>query len=243
MTAEDNMIRPTRYTLVEERDDEFIIQSNSGEMDLRAKTPYFILKLKHFNGNRIFHKFSDKIHVEETYSDGIFNCYDSNNKLVQIADKDAIAELIFNKDVKGYIKLVNKWADIKFQEDLIGLFFSEYQDRIWIQPMAKKIVIDSVFSVSYDGNASYWQQGKGWKPLCIVPSTKTHIEGDIGVTLPGGDYTIINKKTLIVFGKIMFLLFPKQDIIFLNQLPTEFKQAVEKRIKKMNGNTEDGTII
>lgn len=222
--------RPVRYTLVDERENDFTIQSISGETDLRPKTPYFILKLKHFNGNRIFHQFSKTIRVEETYSDGVFNCYD-NNKLIQIADKDAIADLIFNKDIEGYIRLFNHWSEIRFQEELIPLFFSEYSDRIKYDAEKERFIIDNVFCVSYNGNASCRTQ-QGWSPLCLVTTTKIYMEDDIGISLTDSNDKTITKKTQVVFGKIMFLLFPKWDIVFLDQLPAKLREQTEKDIKK-----------
>ena len=231
--------RPARYTLADELDEEFVIQSNSGETDLRPKSPYFILKLKHFNGNRIFHSFSDTMRVEETYSDGIFNCYDSKDKLIQIADKDAIANLIFKKDTEGYVKLFNHWADIRFQEELIPLFFSEYSDRINYDSEEGMYIIDNVFCVSNTGNAFYCNSMGSWCKICLVTSTVMYMEDDIDITFLNTDDNTITKKTQVVFGKIMFLLFPKWDIVFLDQLPGKLRETVEKDIKERTGRKDN----
>ena len=125
-----------KHNIIEEREDFYIVQCESG-ITTFPNTDYFTLKLKRFDGDKIYHTFEcdDDIvrRVEET-SHKIFNCY-RNEDMVQIADdyyttspnwlqhcsnedivhinNVGIASAVLNKDVNAYDNIFARYNGIK----------------------------------------------------------------------------------------------------------------------------------
>ncbi len=221
------------HVLLEERDDLFLLQTNS-EITTVPKNDYFILKLKHFDGNRIFYAFGqNSARVEETYDDGIFNCWHGKHQ-VQIANGQAIAKIILEKDYDGFFALFAKWYGTKMQKEIINTVLQAHSYRIKYAKHAKNDMyeIDNTFAVDSHGVAYYRAENDQWEHLCLVVQSSVK---EKAVDLPALGPVLLNEITQTILAKIMFLLYPTADGIFMAQLPEYLKKQVMHLIKTNNG--------
>ena len=216
--------------IIEERKDMFILQTQDGIQTV-PKTHYFVLKFKHFGGNRIFFDFGEKnARIEETYDDGIFNCH-YNNHHVQISDSQGISRAVLEKDLNGYFKMFASWHGIEMQVKIIDAMLKPYERRIrkvssgWYE-------IDDIFAVDTHGVAHYRTEKGDWENLCLV--VKDAVEPK-EMDLPAIGPTILNEITQTILAKILFLLFPTNDSIVMRQLPNYAKRHIEHLIKTNEG--------
>ena len=227
---EDSGIMETRHVIVDESDDQFILQTDSGLVPM-PKTDYFVLKLKHFDGNRIFYTFGQTTaRVEETFDDGIFNCWHGEHQ-IQIADGEGIAKIILEKDYDGFFVLFAKWHGIKMQKEIIDAMIRPHGGRIK-HVKDDMYEIDNTFAVDSHGVAHYRAEDSQWRHLCLVAKTSVK---EKTAEFPGLGPVVLNEITQTILAKIMFLLYPKPDRVFMNQLPEYLKKQVLHLIKANDG--------
>ena len=216
-----------KHCVLEEMDDLFIVQTDDDVYTL-PKNDYFVLKLHHFDGNRIFYDFGKNgARVEETYNDGIFNCY-YEKYIIQIADGITVAGIILNKNYEAFVSLFRKWYEIKAQDDIISDLLSQYSDRINFDRKLGLYIIDDIFGVDMHGVAMCRTKSNNWKSMCLVVQRSKQSTEFI---MPLGKIAVANQITQIIISKIMFLLFPKDDKVFLSQITLKAKAHVKHLIK------------
>ena len=220
------------HVMLEERDDLFLLQTDSGITTV-PKTDYFVLKLKHFDGNRIFYDFGQgSARVEETFDDGIFNCWHGEHQ-VQIADGQLVAKVILEKNYDGFFALFAKWHGTKMQKEIINAVIQAHGHRIK-NTQDGMYEIDNTFAVDSHGIAHFRGEDDTWKHLCLVAQSSVK---EKEVELPRLGPVLLNEITQIILAKIMFLLYPTKDSVFMNQLPEYLKKQVMHLIK-----TNDGAV-
>ena len=225
----------TVHEILEERQDLFIVQTPGGITTL-PKTDYFTLKLKHFDGKRIFHDFGrNGAWLEETYDDGIFNCHHGEH-LVQVANAEVVAKAVLANNYDAYFKTFSKWHGIKQQADIISVLLRPYSHRINTNKETGMYEIDDVFAVDAHGVARFRTVDGRWLGLCLVAKT---VSNKKDVELPELGHVMLNEITQIILAKVLFLLFPKHDDVFLDQLPEHAKRHALHLIKTA-GVTENG---
>ena len=232
------------HRLVYERENSYVIMTKDGKIDSKPKSDYFKLKLIDFDDNRIFYIFKEKynnkhiVKVEETFTDGIFNCYVGNN-LEQISDAETIAKTILNEDVNEFVATFQLWKNTHIQQTLIKIMIQEPSilSRIQTKQDGNEYIIDGMFLINDRGNAFYSTQDN-WKPICLVASNKYTIKNnndntDIRVHIPeNSSYEDMNRLTQITMAKIFFLLYPNpNDGVFMSQLPNSHKKHVRHLYK------------
>ena len=242
------------HILLEERKDLFLVQTDDGITTL-PKNPYFILKLSRFDGNRIFHEFRGNARVEETYDDGIFNCF-LDNESVQITDSQGIAEAVLQKDYDLFKKLFTDWFTIEQQKEIIAVFLKQHAARIKTVliagenntaagvskhtiPFSSKQLhgknddimigyeIDGEFIVDAHGMA-YYRKKDYLHSLCVVVQSALEPKS---AEIPGMGTVTLNEITQIIIAKVLFFLYPRRDGVFMSQLPDALKRQVEHTIK------------
>ena len=228
-------VTPMKHCVLEETDDLFIVQTDDDVYTL-PKNNYFVLKLNHFDGNRIFYDFEKNgAHVEETYNDGIFNCYYGKHT-IQIADGVTVAGIILDKNYDAFVSLFKKWYEIKAENDIISGLLSQYSDRINFDKKTGIYIIDDIFGVDTHGITMCRTKGNNWKNIClVVQSSKQSTE----FIMPLGKTVVVNQITQIIISKMMFLLFPKPDKVFFNQLPLKARTHVKYLIERGFDTFED----
>lgn len=232
------------HRLVDERENSYVITAKNGKLDSKPKTDYFKLKLIDFDDNRIFYIFKEKynnehiVKVEETYTDGIFNCYVGDN-LEQISDAEVIAKTILNEDMNEFVATFQLWQNTHIQKSIIKTMIQEPSvlSRIQIKHDGDAYVIDGMFLVNNRSNAYYYTQ-QDWSPLCLVVDNQHTIRDhdnptDIKVNVSENpSYENMNRITQITIAKIFFLLYPNpNDNVFMSQLQDSHKKHVEHLYK------------
>ena len=212
-----------KHDVLEEQDDLFIVQTD-GHISTLPRNDYFILKLHHFDGNRIFYDFGKNgARIEETYDDGIFNCY-HDESLVQIADGESIARAILDKNYDAFFSLFARWFGIKQQEKILCTIFRQYGQRVRQDKSSGMYIIDDIFGVNEHGVGRYCTEDGKWKNMCIVVRQSVKPRE---INMPGIGPVLLNEITQTILAKVLFLLFPTRDIVFLNQLsPTAKAHAM-----------------
>lgn len=228
------------HKFVDEREHSYVITNKYGEIDSKPKTDYFKLKLIDFDDNRIFYIFKEKyngkhiVKVEETYTDGIFNCY-VGTALQQISDAETIAKTILNEDLDEFIATFKLWQNSYIQKHIIRTMIQELSilSRIQIKDDGDIYIIDDMFLVNKRGNA-YSLKNKEWSPLCIVANgqhTITDNNSTTDIIVSNSDKTShekMNRITQIILAKILFLLYPNpDDSVFMGQLSPSVKKHVQ----------------
>ncbi len=253
----------TSLAILEERHNLLIIQTGSGKVATVPRSEYIVLKFKHYNGNRIFYDFGKAVgeeecstaRIAETYDDGIFNCW-YKKQHVQISDTKSIAHAIMTKNRDEYVDIFARWYGIRQQKETIDMIIRNYTDRVsnvssdmyvidgvfavgssaadyYSKNPADMYVIDGVFAVDSHGVSHYMEDNR-WNSLCLVANS---IREPKNIELPGIGLVALNEITQTILAKILFLLYPKEDTVFLNQIPQHLKDHVRKTMEQ-NKKTE-----
>ncbi|ABK77367.1 hypothetical protein CENSYa_0734 [Cenarchaeum symbiosum A] len=193
-------------------------------------TPYHRLKYGHYMGNRLFYDFGDGASVMETYNGGVFNCT-LGGRRIQIADAQAVSGAMLSGDRAEYAAVFDEWFSSAAQDEYIARSLEQFAGRVEAVSGkgGKRYVIDGVFDVDSGGTAHYMAGGE-WRHLCIVVS-------DAGAARFAFDGTEIelNGRTVTILSKVFFLLFPRRDGVFLNQLPARLRRHAEELMEKHGG--------
>jgi len=230
--------------ILEERPEACIVQTDTG-IETIPNTEYHKLRLLAFNGKRITYKFQDLVNVAETPVPQIFNCtYGTDTIHIKHRDAEAVCRAIKRhrmgygiddyKDVFGRV-----WAETHKTEIVLEYIKKLDQKRIKIHHKTKKsddkekivmqVVIDKMFMVDDFGTAHVKTEFNNWKHLCLT------FEGNqerYRVPVKNYCYMDIDKKSMEVISKILFLMFPTMnDTIFTNQLPTFVMNRLRHRSK------------
>ena len=221
-----------KHHILEERDELYLVQSEENGVSTLPKNDYFVLKLKHFDGNRIFYDFEDETggnavrKVEETYNDGIFNCY-CDDEMIQIADSQGISRAIIDKDGNEFDSIFARWYGIKSQHNMINIMLHQYKHRFEFDEANNMYIVDDMFCVDMHGVAKQKKE-KSFSPVCIVVNSavKPKIIRLPGIRKP----VVVNEITQTMIAKMLFLMFPKKDNVFLEQLTQHAKSHVMRLI-------------
>ena len=219
-------------TVVCARGDVLVMQDARGYPYTIHNTPYNRLRYIDYAGRRIMYAFDDDNIVEETYTPGIFNCR-TRGRLIQISDTAAVTSAIVERDAEAYSALCMRWLDATIQQEYIETYVRGNR-RLSYDAAAKKYLVDGgIFRVDHDGNAEMSQHSRdgrhtGWSFLCIV---NTEPRKKMDVVDPQLGRISINEKTQMVIAKLMFLLHPSEDPVFIGQLGPIVKAHAMKLIR------------
>ena len=183
---------------------------------------YTHLRFEKFNGGRIRHDFGDGCVVQETYNRGIYNC-ECDGELIQIYDGAHIAQCIIDDDRAAYRRAFTEWFSAKMESEVVNNAIAPFGERVRAEK--DKYVIDNVWAVGHHGGAMQRASDGDWRNLCLVADPTN--EQDI--MLPGRSAPVrVNSRTWVVIGKILFLLFPRPERIFMGQLPKNLQDMVRR---------------
>lgn len=207
------------------------IKNKDGLLSIRNIDEYNILRYQDFNGERIIIDLDENCSITETFEEGIFNIKYKDTSM-QLRNKIEIA-----KRIKYCIE--NKTSD-----PIRELLFNEIKDELkedilirWLYPFGSRlsinkdcIIIDDLFKVDMNGQA-YYKSNNTFNRLCIVAGKTgqinkvlTHELGDIQIDF----------KTMEIYTKVLFLLFPNiKDSVFFNQLPENLKIYIRKMLSEI----------
>jgi hypothetical protein len=219
--------------VLEDRGDLLIIQTKDGITTV-PKTPYYKVKYIDYQGNRISYRFGDPSkRVEETYDDGIFNCY-FGDRHIQIRDGNAVANAMtaYNetKNSEQFETLFNKFYMKEHKYEILDGFFAALNDRVKRAYGEGMYVIDDIFAVDGHANAYVLTEKESgdfdWRPLCIV------VQGTLqnkNIETPLGCLELdVTLQSII--AKVMYLLNPNpEDCVFMRQLPPNIQRMVTRR--------------
>lgn len=211
--------------ILEERDDLLIIRNRDGVSTI-PRSDYYILRVKHYKGNRIFYDFgAEGSVVKETYNEGVFNAWHDGNQ-VQIADADGIASAILHGDVESYSELFMRWYSQSMQEKVIDMLVSQYPTRI--SKTKRGYEVDGVFLVDKHGVSHCMDCGK-WKHLCLVACNSSANGKNFSVDGGNNKRVTVNDVTITIMAKIGFLLCPNMsDGVFTSQLTEECRNHLAR---------------
>ena len=206
--------------ILEEREELLIIDDGNGITTI-PKSDYYLLRIKHYNGNRIFYDWgADGATVKETYNDGIFNCW-LEGRQVQIADASGVSSAILEQNVKSYKQLFEKWFEVTAQEAVIDLLLEKHITRVAKTKAGYEI--DGVFMVNKHG-VSHCIENEKWRHLCLVAVSTPAMS----IVVRNLGRVTINPITSTIMAKINFLLNPNmKDRVFTSQLTEQCKRHLK----------------
>lgn len=218
-------------SFLDERDGLFIIMIN-GKVKTITNDTYSQLKYKTYNGNRIFYDFGDGFKIQETYDNGIFNCY-IGESVLNIRDGKKIAEFVLDKNKSGYEKFIKEHYIEQHRTELLDKVIATFDDRV--TKVKDGYIVDDMFKVDNKGT-SYFATGMGtlddtWKFLCTVAQgniRKMSIDSEVGLLE-------LDTTCMTILAKIGFFCNPDvHDSIFMNQLPQKIQKLLVDQ-DKVNG--------
>ena len=218
-------------SFLDERDGLFIIMVN-GKVKTITNDTYSQLKYKTYNGNRIFYDFGDGFKIQETYDNGIFNCY-IGEAVLNIRDGKKIAEFVLDKNKSGYEKFIKEHYIEQHRTELLDKVIATFDDRV--TKVKDGYVVDDMFKVDNKGT-SYFATGMGtlddtWKFLCTVAQgniRKMSIDSEVGLLE-------LDTTCMTILAKIGFFCNPNvHDSVFMNQLPQKIQKLLVDQ-DKVNG--------
>ena len=108
-----------------------------------------------------------------------------------------------------------------------------YGHRVKKNKEQDRYEVDDMFGVNSHGIALYRTLDGQWHNLCLVVQQAVKPRE---LDLPGLGPTLLNEITQTILAKIMFLLFPNEERVFMDQLPDHARKHVRHLIK---GNTAE----
>lgn len=191
-----------------------------GRVELLPNNDYTALRVVKFGGERISHDFGDGCVIQETYNRGVYNC-ECGGESIQVYDGGLLARAILDDDGESYREIFAEWHGAKLQEHAVDAATGPYGDRV--RRDGDKYLVDDDWAVDQNGWAFYRHDDGEWRGLCLVANRTV----DRMVVLPGHEKPVtVNGKTWIVIAKILFLLFPVPEPVFMRQLPERLRQSV-----------------
>ena len=229
--------------IVEIRKDQLVYLDDQGNIGSVPNNPYWRLKLKRYNGDRIYHKFNDECEIQETFNQGIFNFTvksEGIDSIIQIRVEwaDDVATAIENEDLNTMLEIfeIHRSGGKGFQEKMLASLMNKYSGRIEVTD--KGFIIDKRFMVDRNGTAHINQHYDGisgdkkkqkkiadsWKFICIVAAQARKRK----LRLPDGTETEIDPTDDTILRKILFLLRPNMnDRVFTDQLTDTIREELE----------------
>ena len=229
--------------IVEIRKDQLVYLDDQGNIGSVPNNPYWRLKLKRYNGDRIYHKFNDECEIQETFNQGIFNFTvksEGIDSIIQIRVEwaDDVATAIENEDLNSMLEIfeIHRSGGKGFQEKMLDSLMNQYSGRIEVTD--KGFIIDKRFMVDRNGTAHINQHYDGisgdkkkqkkiadsWKFICIVAAQARKRK----LRLPDGTETEIDPTDDTILRKILFLLRPNMnDRVFTDQLTDTIREELE----------------
>lgn len=206
------------YQFLDERDGLYIVMNN-GKVNTITKDDYMELKLKHYNGNRIFYEFSNDVYIQETFDDRIFNCH-YKNAVINIRDSIKLAQFIRDKNEAGYVELFKEHFTAIHRTELLDSIVKTFGNRIVKEKDG--YIVDDIFKVDMKGT-SYFKNSKDWKFLCTVAQgtiRKFTVPTEIGLLE-------LDSTCMTIIAKIGFFCNPNvEDRVFMNQLPDKLQRLL-----------------
>ena len=195
-------------------------------------TAYNRLRYMDYAGRRIMYAFDGENAVDETYTPGIFNCYFSGTRLIQVADTASVAECIVSRDTERYRDMCTKWWSATVQKDYVDTYVRGSRRLSYNAKANVYEVDDGMFRVDQHANAfsaRFTRDGKrSYRSLCIV---NNEARSELDVVDPQLGRLKINEKTQMIIAKLMFLLHPPGgDDVFLVQLGGTVRKHVDRLI-------------
>lgn len=201
------------------------VQLPNGQILIRNIDEYNILKYQKFKGRRIIKRIDKDCKVTETFNEGIFNIVYKDTSM-QLRDKIEIAKrlsyCIENKTSEPIRQLLFDNIKDELKEDILIRWLYPFGSRLSINKDC--IIIDDLFKVDMNAQAYYKGANGQFNRLCIVASKTgqlnkvlTHELGNIEIDF----------KTMEIYTKVLFLLFPNvKDRVFFNQLPANIQKHI-----------------
>ncbi len=206
-------------TFLDERDGLYIIMRDN-KVETITKDTYSLVKYKNYDGNRIFYDFGNGSKVQETYDDGIFNCY-LNEVVLNIRDGKKICEFILDKNISGYEQYIKEHYIEQHRTELLDKIISTFDERV--TKVKDGYVVDDMFKVDNKGTSYYQTDGSNWKFLCTVAQgniRKMSIDSPVGVLE-------LDTTCMTILAKIGFFCNPNvEDHVFMNQLPNKIQKLL-----------------
>ena len=223
------------YQILAERPNTLLVFENN-KLKTYSKDEYNMLKLKQFNGERIYHvakpndqSFGDEIEYHETYTKGVFNVKYKGETL-QLREPIKIALAIRESlESNKHGKLVEMFMD-KYKEEHKIEVMQQLADNFGgrVQFVNDMFIVDDMFMVDKRATAHKKMVGGGWASICIVADVKQctiPIKTKIGVI-------ILSQTEVEILSKIGFLLYPNMsDTVFTGQLNQKEKDICKKKNK------------
>lgn len=199
-----------------------------GKMDTVPNTAYNKMKIGDYGGKRIFYPFGEDKRVEETFDNGIFNCYVGKEEPIQLRNGEQVANAITEHKEKGTITILKRIYLAEKEESYSAIAIDEFLEPFTKSGRVKKInkgyLIDKRFLVTEHAQAQQYKN-KAWNNVCIV------VTNDIvpfEIDTPFGK-TEITVKTVEILSKIIFLLKPNTgDSVFMDQLTPKIRTQLKR---------------
>lgn len=201
-----------------------ILIEMDGRPELLPNNDYTQLRFMRFDGGRIHHDFGDGCIIQETYNRGIYNC-ECDGELIQIYDGGQVARAILDDDIEAYRTVFSEWYGERTEHEVVGAVIREFGDRVKRGKLGKGVdgyIVDDLWGVRTDGGAMYYHNNM-WHHICLVASRTEDRE----IVLNGHTKPVkVSARTWVVMAKIMFLLHPRPERVFMGQLPGPLKRLV-----------------
>ena len=236
-TGETKLMNPQ---IIAERDNTLIL-FESGKVKTVPNTTYNQVKYRDYKGERIFYRFDDDMYVQETFDNGIFNAFISE-ETIQIRNSVTLCEAILehkksnNADIYNdlFKKLYLVENKEKIMKEMVGVFGDRVQ-TVWgtrgnnendVTPMT--YVVDDRFMVDGHGVSHYKKDDGSWSFLCTVAQGNL---SKMSITTPIGDIELESTE-LTIMGKIGFLLAPDiTDNVFFHQLSSKMQEVLKAEVE------------
>ena len=226
------------YQILAERPNTLLVFENN-KLKTYSKDEYNMLKLKQFNGERIYHiakpndqSFGDEIEYHETFTRGVFNVKYKGETL-QLREPIKIA-LAIRESIESnkHGRLVEMFMDKYKQEHKEEIMFAlakNFGDRV--KYANGEFIIDDMFMVNGLGSAHKRIPSGGWSGICIVADTKQcsiPIKTKLGVVM-------LSQTEVEILSKIGFLLYPDMnDTVFTGQLTLKEREISKNKNKEVS---------
>lgn len=199
--------------------DHTVLVDIDGKLEILPNNDYTQLRMIRFGGGRIEHDFGDGCVIRETYNRGIYNC-ECDGELIQVYDGGQLARAILDNNVDTYRSVFSEWYSERLQSEVVDSALAAFRERV--VRTGDMYVIDDVWGVNTNGGAMY-KSGGSFRSLCLV-ADRTE---DRDIVLPGHHKAVrVNARTWVVIAKILFLLAPRPEPVFMGQLPQNLKGMV-----------------
>jgi hypothetical protein len=192
------------------------------------------VKYREYKGDRIFYRFDDDMYVQETFDNGIFNAFISE-ETIQIRNSVTLCEAILehkksnNADI--YNDLFKKLYLVENKEKIMKEMVGVFGDRVETKSNNDKgvyYIVDDRFMVDSHGVSHYKKDDGSWSFLCTVAQGNL---SKMSISTPIGDIELESTE-LTIMGKIGFLLAPDiTDNVFFHQLSSKMQEVLKAEVE------------